>query len=155
MHKIPFPHRLVLRLAVLVGVTILAGAATVLASGTATSVPEDDALTTTPAPEEPLEITFGDPVTMAGCTAMQNCSDGSTISCTGWDICQVFSTSVKCDDTTVVCPSTGCSVSTVCCDGRRISCSGEEECVKIEGRRVLCDGGASGGGFCPFCQEPI
>lgn len=120
-------------------------------AGETPAPPAPDASETAPAPEEPLEIFLPERVDMA-CTAHQNCPGGGEVSCTGWDICQVFSTSVRCDNMTVVCPSSGCSVSTTCCDGRRISCSGSETCLKVEGSHVICDGGASGGGFCPFCQ---
>lgn len=112
--------------------------------------PAPDTAETAPAPEEPIEIFLPERIDMA-CTAHQNCPGGGEVSCTGWDICQVFSAAVRCDNTTVSC--SGCSVSTTCCDGRVVSCSGTQECTKIEGRRVLCDGGASGGGFCPFCPE--
>jgi|GEM_PF-4721111 len=154
------------KLLIALGIALLA-TGTVFATGPTS--PDADPVAAVPAPEaavaapttsaiagteEPLEITLGDPVQMTGCTAQQNCSNGSTVSCTGWDICEVFSNAVRCDGVTGSCP-TACSVSTVCCDGRVVSCSGQETCTKIEGRRVLCDGGASGGGFCPFCKEPI
>lgn len=152
-------RKLLIALVVLTTGAVLA-TGTVLATGAPSTVPDPAApapALTTPAPspeEEPLEITFADPVNMAGCTAEQTCSNGSTVSCTGWDVCKVFSASVECDGNVVSCPQP-CAVSTRCCTGNTISCSGQETCEVQEAQWVRCDGGYPDGtmGFCALCPD--
>lgn len=44
------------------------------------------------------------------CSTSTQCSNGSTISCSG-EFCSANSSSVTCDGTTTYCPSTGCTIS--------------------------------------------
>ena len=54
------------------------------------------------------------PRAIATCTAMQNCANGSTVSCTGNSTCNVGATYVQCDGVTTSCPSSSCSETIEC-----------------------------------------
>lgn len=54
------------------------------------------------------------PALAGSCSAWQDCSDGSTVDCSGSSSCIVGSDYVECDGTRTSCPQTICDVSLIC-----------------------------------------
>lgn len=80
------------------------------------------------------------PFSAATCTISQQCSDGSTVSCSGANgTCTSGSNWVQCDGTRHTCPSTSCEAQVTCAYGGLISCTSNTYCE--EGTDyVYCDG---------------